>query len=155
MLVRHGMRRAQPQTLRDHALSFLSCSGRSTKLIHGGIRYLEAAFMKADTEMYEMVQVRHKSVCLELGILLVAIVKCTAVLCRCEGHTVVLCRLYRRSLRARATHFPSCSLQEALSERAHLLNAAPFMTHALPIIIPLYTWWEIPYMWAGELRRQA
>lgn len=41
-------------------------------------------------------------------------------------------------------------LQEALSERAHLLNAAPFMTHALPIIIPLYTWWEIPYMWAGE-----
>lgn len=69
-------------------------SGRSTKLIHGGIRYLEAAFMKADTEMYEMVQ-------------------------------------------------------EALSERAHLLNAAPFMTHALPIIIPLYTWWEIPYMWAG------
>lgn len=37
----------------------LACSGRSTKLIHGGIRYLEAAFMKADTEMYEMVQVRH------------------------------------------------------------------------------------------------
>ena len=34
-------------------------------------------------------------------------------------------------------------------QRAHLLNAAPFMAHPLPIIIPVYTWWEIPYMWAG------
>ena len=34
-------------------------------------------------------------------------------------------------------------------QRAHLLNAAPFMAHPLPIIIPIYRWWEIPYMWAG------
>jgi hypothetical protein len=30
-----------------------------------------------------------------------------------------------------------------------MLQAAPFMAHPLPIIIPIYTWWEIPYMWAG------
>ena len=34
-------------------------------------------------------------------------------------------------------------------QRAHLLNAAPFMAHPLPIIIPIYNWWEVPYMWAG------
>ena len=31
-------------------------SGRSTKLIHGGIRYLESAFFNADVEMLGMVQ---------------------------------------------------------------------------------------------------
>ena len=40
-------------------------------------------------------------------------------------------------------------VQEALAERAHLLAAAPFMAHPLPIIIPVYTWRELPYMWAG------
>jgi glycerol-3-phosphate dehydrogenase len=60
-------------------------SGRSTKLIHGGIRYLEAAVWGLDWEMFTLVQ-------------------------------------------------------EALSERAHLMNAAPFMSRALPIIIPIYTW---------------
>lgn len=69
-------------------------SGRSTKLIHGGIRYLEAAFMKLDKSMYDLVT-------------------------------------------------------EALAERAHLLNAAPYMAHPLATLIPVYKWWEIPYMWAG------
>lgn len=69
-------------------------SGRSTKLIHGGIRYLEAAFMKLDRSMYDLVQ-------------------------------------------------------EALAERAHLLHAAPYMAHPLATLIPVYTWWELPYMWAG------
>lgn len=69
-------------------------SGRSTKLIHGGIRYLQSAIMNFDYEMYEL-------------------------------------------------------LEEALYERAHLMNAAPFMAKPLPIIIPIYTWWEVPYMWFG------
>ena len=69
-------------------------SSRSTKLIHGGIRYLEAAFFKADIGMFKLVM-------------------------------------------------------EALGERAHLLNAAPFMTRALPILLPVYSWWEAPYMYAG------
>lgn len=69
-------------------------SGRSTKLIHGGIRYLEAAFMNLDWENFKLVE-------------------------------------------------------EALAERAHLLNAAPYMAHPVPIMIPIYTWWEIPYMWVG------
>jgi glycerol-3-phosphate dehydrogenase len=40
-------------------------------------------------------------------------------------------------------------VKEALAERAHLLNAAPYMAHAMPIMIPVYTWWELPYMWIG------
>jgi glycerol-3-phosphate dehydrogenase len=35
-------------------------SGRSTKLIHGGIRYLETAFKKLDYGSYELVKVRRK-----------------------------------------------------------------------------------------------
>ena len=69
-------------------------SGRSTKLIHGGIRYLEAAFKNLDREMLSLVS-------------------------------------------------------EALSERAHLLHAAPYMAKPLATLIPIYNWWEVPYMWAG------
>jgi len=69
-------------------------SGRSTKLIHGGIRYLEAAFKNLDREMLSLVT-------------------------------------------------------EALEERAHLLNAAPYMAHPMPTLIPIYSWWEMPYMWVG------
>ncbi|ETW06923.1 hypothetical protein H310_03035 [Aphanomyces invadans] len=69
-------------------------SGRSTKLIHGGIRYLETAFMKLDIAAYKLVL-------------------------------------------------------EALEERKHMLAAAPYMNRALPIMIPIYTWSEIPYMWVG------
>lgn len=40
-------------------------------------------------------------------------------------------------------------VEEALAERAHMLNAAPFMARPLPIMIPIYRWWEVPYMWVG------
>jgi glycerol-3-phosphate dehydrogenase len=69
-------------------------SGRSTKLIHGGIRYLESAVKNLDPGMYHLVS-------------------------------------------------------EALAERAHLLHAAPYMARPLATLIPLYTWWEIPYMYIG------
>ncbi|TMW65930.1 hypothetical protein Poli38472_003695 [Pythium oligandrum] len=69
-------------------------SGRSTKLIHGGIRYLEAAFMRADYAAFKLVL-------------------------------------------------------EALEERAFFLGAAPYMNRPLPIMIPIYNWWEVPYMWVG------
>ncbi|CAN0104187.1 unnamed protein product, partial [Laminaria digitata] len=69
-------------------------SGRSTKLIHGGIRYLETAFKKLDIESFKLVE-------------------------------------------------------EALEERAYMLQAAPYMNHPLPIMIPIYKWWEVPYMWIG------
>jgi len=69
-------------------------SGRSTKLIHGGVRYLEQAFKKLDYKSWEMVK-------------------------------------------------------EALEERGFMLSAAPYMNKPLPIMIPLYSWWEVPYMLAG------
>lgn len=69
-------------------------SGRSTKLIHGGIRYLEAAFKKLDWGSYRLVQ-------------------------------------------------------EALDERSFMLQSAPYMAKPLPIMIPLYAVWQVPYFWAG------
>lgn len=30
-----------------------------------------------------------------------------------------------------------------------MLAAAPYMNSPLPIMIPIYKWWELPYFWAG------
>lgn len=69
-------------------------SSRSTKLIHGGVRYLQKAIMKLDFEQYRMVK-------------------------------------------------------EALEERAHLLKSAPHLSAPLPIMLPIYKWWQLPYYWVG------
>ena len=69
-------------------------SSRSTKLIHGGVRYLQKAIMSLDYEQYEMVK-------------------------------------------------------EALHERANLLDIAPHLSWPLPIMLPVYKWWQVPYFWAG------
>lgn len=69
-------------------------TSRSTKLIHGGVRYLQKAIMRLDYEQYSMVK-------------------------------------------------------EALHERANLLDIAPHLSYPLPIMLPVYTWWQIPYFWAG------
>ncbi|XP_041056967.1 glycerol-3-phosphate dehydrogenase, mitochondrial [Carcharodon carcharias] len=69
-------------------------SSKSTKLIHGGVRYLQKAFMKLDYEQYKLVK-------------------------------------------------------EALAERANLLDVAPHIAKQLPIMLPLYKWWQLPYYWAG------
>ncbi|NWR42344.1 GPDM protein, partial [Regulus satrapa] len=69
-------------------------SSRSTKLIHGGVRYLQKAIMKLDFEQYRMVK-------------------------------------------------------EALEERAHLLQSAPHLSAPLPIMLPIYKWWQLPYYWVG------
>lgn len=69
-------------------------SSRSTKLIHGGVRYLQKAVMNLDLEQYRMVR-------------------------------------------------------EALQERANLLTIAPHLSSPLPIMLPIYRWWQVPYYWAG------
>lgn len=69
-------------------------SSRSTKLVHGGVRYLEKAIKELDFEQYRLVR-------------------------------------------------------EALSERATFLKIAPYLTVHLPIMIPVYKWYQIPYFWAG------
>ncbi|KAJ7389044.1 glycerol-3-phosphate dehydrogenase [Desmophyllum pertusum] len=69
-------------------------SSRSTKLIHGGVRYLQKAIMKLDREQYRLVK-------------------------------------------------------EALHERANLLAIAPHLSAPLPIMLPVYRWWQLPYFWAG------
>ncbi|GAB6028310.1 glycerol-3-phosphate dehydrogenase [Chamberlinius hualienensis] len=69
-------------------------SSRSTKLIHGGVRYLQKAIMQLDYDQYRMVK-------------------------------------------------------EALYERANLLFIAPHLSNPLPIMLPIYTWWQIPYYWFG------
>lgn len=88
-------------------------SSRSTKLIHGGVRYLQKAILNLDLEQYKMVK-------------------------------------------------------EALHERATMLRTAPHLTHAIPIMLPVYEyvlvllsnlhvftiyhayrWWKVPYYWIG------
>ncbi|XP_006636493.1 glycerol-3-phosphate dehydrogenase, mitochondrial isoform X1 [Lepisosteus oculatus] len=69
-------------------------SSRSTKLIHGGVRYLQKAIMKLDYEQYMMVK-------------------------------------------------------EALHERSNLLEIAPHLSSPLPIMLPVYKWWQLPYFWFG------
>ncbi|XP_059607589.1 glycerol-3-phosphate dehydrogenase, mitochondrial isoform X1 [Phlebotomus argentipes] len=69
-------------------------SSRSTKLIHGGVRYLQKAILGLDFEQYRMVK-------------------------------------------------------EALHERASMLQSAPHLTHPLPIMLPVYQWWQVPYYWVG------
>lgn len=40
-----------------------------------------------------------------------------------------------------------------LYERAFMIQSAPFMTHPLPMMIPIKHYWEIPMMWiSGESR---
>lgn len=69
-------------------------SSRSTKLIHGGVRYLEQAFFEMDYGLYKLVK-------------------------------------------------------EALHERTHMLRTCAYMNKPLPIMIPISSWWEVPYMWMG------
>lgn len=69
-------------------------SSRSTKLVHGGVRYLEAAVKHLDHKQYALVR-------------------------------------------------------DALRERGAFLRNAPHLTRALPLITPLYSWFEVPYIFAG------
>lgn len=69
-------------------------SSKSTKLVHGGVRYLQKAIMELDYEQYKMVK-------------------------------------------------------EALHERRTFLHIAPYLSNPLPILIPAYKWWLIPYYFAG------
>ena len=70
-------------------------SSRSTKLVHGGVRYLEKAFRNLDYDQYMLVK-------------------------------------------------------EALHERAIFLHIAPHLSHQLPIMLPIYKWWQVPYFWIGS-----
>uniref|UniRef100_A0A8C9SKI1 Glycerol-3-phosphate dehydrogenase, mitochondrial n=1 Tax=Scleropages formosus TaxID=113540 RepID=A0A8C9SKI1_SCLFO len=40
-------------------------------------------------------------------------------------------------------------VKEALHERANLLEIAPHLSAPLPIMLPVYSWWQLPYYWAG------
>ncbi|GBE63072.1 FAD-dependent glycerol-3-phosphate dehydrogenase [Babesia ovata] len=67
-------------------------SSKSTKLLHGGIRYLESALLRLDFKELQFVW-------------------------------------------------------KALEERAHLIFAAPFANPPIPIVLPIYQLWQIPYFW--------
>ncbi|XP_073987951.1 glycerophosphate oxidase 1 isoform X2 [Rhodnius prolixus] len=40
-------------------------------------------------------------------------------------------------------------VKEALNERATMMKSAPHLTHAIPIMLPVYRWWQLPYYWVG------
>ncbi|KAK7035830.1 glycerol-3-phosphate dehydrogenase [Favolaschia claudopus] len=69
-------------------------SSKSTKLVHGGVRYLQKAVFELDYEQYKLVR-------------------------------------------------------EALHERRIFLQTAPYLSGMLPIMLPIYKYWQIPYYWSG------
>lgn len=69
-------------------------SSKSTKLVHGGVRYLQKAIFELDYEQYKLVR-------------------------------------------------------EALHERKTFLHTAPYLSQALPIMLPVYKYWQVPYYFAG------
>lgn len=69
-------------------------SSKSTKLVHGGVRYLQKAVFELDYEQYKLVK-------------------------------------------------------EALRERKIFLETAPHLSSMLPILLPIYTWWQLPYYYMG------
>ncbi|MBF2055883.1 MAG: FAD-dependent oxidoreductase [Cyanobacterium sp. T60_A2020_053] len=71
-------------------------SSRSTKLLHGGVRYLEQAFKQFDLNQLNLVR-------------------------------------------------------DALSERKNVIEMAPHLAQSLPLIIPLYQFWQLPYFFSGLL----
>ncbi|KAL9914855.1 glycerol-3-phosphate dehydrogenase, mitochondrial-like [Glossina fuscipes] len=43
-----------------------------------------------------------------------------------------------------------CSIvKEVLREKASLSESAPHLVHPLPIMLPVYEWWQIPLYWVG------
>jgi glycerol-3-phosphate dehydrogenase len=40
-------------------------------------------------------------------------------------------------------------VREALHERKIFLEIAPHLTSHLPIMVPIHTWWQLPYFWTG------
>ncbi|KAG7193753.1 mitochondrial glycerol-3-phosphate dehydrogenase [Scheffersomyces spartinae] len=69
-------------------------SSKSTKMAHGGVRYLEKAIFQLLKDQLDLVI-------------------------------------------------------EALNERANMMRTAPHLVSVLPILIPVYKWWQIPYFYAG------
>lgn len=87
-------------------------SSRSTKLIHGGLRYLAQTFQK---------KLPPRSI---LGVL--------------------------QNLRFEPSYLRIVSAD--LKERAFVLESAPYMTEPISMLVPLYTWWELPMMFiVGQL----
>mmetsp|Transcript_36808 Transcript_36808/g.86473 ORF Transcript_36808/g.86473 Transcript_36808/m.86473 type:complete len:577 (-) Transcript_36808:139-1869(-) len=82
-------------------------SSKSTKLIHGGLRYLAQAFQR---------KIPPRSLL----------------------DVFVNLRFDPGYLRIVAAD---------LSERAWMIQSAPFMAKALPMMVPLYRWWEVPLFW--------
>ncbi|TFK34145.1 DAO-domain-containing protein [Crucibulum laeve] len=69
-------------------------SSKSTKLVHGGVRYLQKAVFELDYDQYKLVR-------------------------------------------------------EALHERRIFLQTAPYLSNMLPIMLPIYKYWQVPYYLAG------
>ena len=81
------------QSCSQHSLG-QGTSSKSTKLVHGGVRYLQKAVFELDYDQYKLVK-------------------------------------------------------EALHERRIFLQTAPYLSTMLPIMLPIYKYWQVPYYLAG------
>ncbi len=41
-------------------------------------------------------------------------------------------------------------VREALHERATVLKIAPHLSYQMPIMLPIYKLWQVPYFWVGS-----
>ena len=44
-------------------------------------------------------------------------------------------------------------VKEALHERANLLEIAPHLSFPLPIMLPVYRWWQVAFVRNNRIRR--
>lgn len=84
-------------------------SSRSTKLIHGGVRYLQKAIMQLDYEQVTLF-IHHSS---------------SSSLLQTHPFSLSPWQQYKM-------------VKEALLERANLLEIAPHLSAPLPIMLPVY-----------------
>uniref|UniRef100_A0A8C9WIN5 Glycerol-3-phosphate dehydrogenase, mitochondrial n=1 Tax=Scleropages formosus TaxID=113540 RepID=A0A8C9WIN5_SCLFO len=52
-------------------------------------------------------------------------------------------------VQAKMSSFYYMMVKEALHERSNLLDIAPHLSAPLPIMLPVYKWWQLPYYWLG------
>jgi glycerol-3-phosphate dehydrogenase len=119
-------------------------SSRSTKLIHGGIRYLAQCFQSKipPQSLLEVFQnLRYEP----------EYMKIVSADLKVHMHTHMHTHMHMHTHAHRHTHTQThirthTHTHEHPQERAFMIQSAPFMTRPIPMMIPLYYWWEVPMM---------
>ena len=130
-------------------------SSRSTKLVHGGVRYLEKAFKNLDYGQLKLVfeALHERKTILDIAPHLATALPIMTVRRGWSGGggeeagaEIICCRLFCRTSDSFIV-FPCLSVSRFLNSCQELM----FLVLHLPpsMVQPCYSWWEVPYYWAG------